>query len=401
MFFDMRLVGDGTQSVEAQFVAALRSVVGDEGGGLHDPLFDGREKEYLSECIDSGFVSTVGPFVSRFEAQLADFVDAVEAVAVVNGTSGLHLAMVGLGVKPGDEVIVPALSFVATASAVAMAGAIPHFVDVSKETWGISPQLLRRYLSKKLVASERGYVNRESGRPVTGLLAMHTLGFPCDSPGLAAVAREFGLFFVEDAAEALGSFADGRHVGHAGDASVFSFNGNKTITTGGGGAVITRDKSLALRIRHLSTTAKVHHRYQFIHDDVGFNYRMPNINAALGLAQLERLNEILGAQRALHGRYEDALGSLGIGEKRGEVSSTKSNYWLHAFTLGTALAHLRDSIIEACLEAGLAVRPLWFPLNNLEPYKDLPSTRTPIAQDLFKRVICLPSSASLAFGSRG
>ena len=384
------------QDVRAEFIDAVKSVIGDSRPGLHDPCFGGNEKRYLAECVDTGYVSSVGSFVPRFEQDLARFVGAAHAVAVVNGTSGLHLALVGLGVKPGDEVIVPALSFVATASAVALAGAVPHFVDVSEATWGISPEALRIYLAGLLERRGGVFVNPTTGRPVTAVVPMHTIGFPFDAHGLAEVAGEFGLILVEDAAESLGSYIEGTHTGLAGQAAVISFNGNKTITTGGGGAIITADHVVAERLRHLSTTAKLADRYEFDHDQVGYNYRMPNVNAALGVAQLEHLSEILKRQRGLHNMYVKAFQGLRIGHKPSETVGATSNYWLQTFLLDEKLAVHKNAILGACLDEGITVRPLWKPLNRLEPYRSSPSDQTPVADDLYSRLICLPSSPVLA-----
>ena len=388
-------IDTGGGSTAEVLVSRLRAAVGNSGGGLHEPVFAGNEKKYITECIETGYVSSVGSFVTRFEKELALFVGAQHAVAVVNGTSALHLALVAVGVKPGDEVIVPALSFVATASAVALAGATPHFVDVSSETWGIDSTELRAYVSSSLRSDGKRFINKESGRPVTAIVPMHTLGHPCDGEGIKAVAEEFGLAFVEDAAESLGSFAGERHTGLAGNAGVFSFNGNKTITTGGGGAIVTNDAELSARLKHLSTTAKIPHRFEFDHDEVGYNYRMPNINAALGVAQLEQLPDLVERQRSLHRKYEEALGDLTLGSLRSESPGTTSNYWLQAFLLNPQLASQRDNILNACLDAGIPVRPLWKPLNTLAPYRQSPSAPTPVVTDLYSRVICLPSSASL------
>lgn len=365
------------------------------GFGLHDPLFEGNERAYLAECIESGYVSSVGPFVARFEDELASYVGAPHAVAVVNGTAALHLALVAVGVKPGDEVIVPALSFVATASSVALAGAIPHFVDVSAETWGVDAVELRSHLSSVGFRDGDYLINRETGRPITAVIPMHTLGHPFDGVGIRAVSREFGLAFVEDAAESLGSFAGELHTGLAGDVGVFSFNGNKTITTGGGGALVTSDAHLAMRVKHLSTTAKIAHRFEFDHDAVGFNYRMPNINAALGVAQLQQLPTILERQRLLHDCYRDLLADLAFGTLRSEISGTRSNYWLQAYLLDSEWADQRDEILHACLDEKIPVRPLWKPLNRLVPYSRSPSAPTPVVDDLYSRTICLPSSPSL------
>lgn len=383
-------------SVAQTLASTLHSVLDGASGGLHEPVFGGNEKEYITQCIETGYVSSVGPFVDRFEVELADYVGAPHAIAVVNGTSGLHLALVAVGVKYGDEVIVPALSFVATASAVKLSGGIPHFVDVSPQTWGIDANYLRGYLRDTLYQSGNSWINQTTGRPVTAVVAMHTLGHPCDSVGIAAVAGEFGLKFVEDAAESLGSFSHGLHTGLVGNVGVFSFNGNKTITTGGGGAIVTRDASLAARMKHLSTTAKVPHRFEFDHDLVGYNYRMPNINAALGVAQLEQLPDLILRQRALYSKYEGAFQGLGLGDMRSESPGTVSNYWLQALLLAPEVAKKRDEILSVCLDSGIPVRPLWKLLNTLSPYSDCPSDDTPVASDLCARVICLPSSASLA-----
>lgn len=365
------------------------------GKGLHEPVFLGKEKEYVFECLETGFVSSTGPFVERFENELAEFVGADHTVAVTNGTAALHLALVVAGVRPGDTVIVPALSFAATASAVVLAGATPQFVDVSPQTWGMDAQRLRSHLEKSAQAQRGVSVSKKTGQRIAAVVPMHTLGHPCDLEGISAVAEEFGMAVVEDAAESLGSFSNGVHTGLIGDAGIFSFNGNKTITTGGGGAIVTNDSELAKRAKHLSTTAKLSHRFEFDHDSVGYNYRMPNINAALGLAQLERLPDLVADQRSLYAFYNGLVDDLQIGSLRSESPGTQSNYWLQAFLLEPELADRRDDIINACLEGGIPVRPLWRPLNSLRPYRNLPSAPTPVAEDLYQRVICFPSSASI------
>jgi perosamine synthetase len=297
----------GSESaVSGQVVAAIRSVVGSGPVVLHEPRFVGNEWSYVKECLDSTFVSSVGKFVDRFEADLAAYTGAKYAIAVVNGTAALHVALRLAGVQPGDEVLVPALSFVATANAVAYCGASPHFVDSEERTLGLDPRALRDYLSA--IAEIRGgsCVNRATGRVIRSVAPMHVFGHPLDIEGMLSVARDFHLVLVEDAAESLGSTMRGRHTGTFGLMGSLSFNGNKTITTGGGGAIITDDASLAKRAKHITTTAKVPHRWEYQHDEVGFNYRMPNINAALGCAQLEQLAGFVTAKRALFKRYEAA-----------------------------------------------------------------------------------------------
>jgi perosamine synthetase len=382
------------------FIGRIRQVTGPETGGLHEPVFAGNEKKYLAECIDSGFVSSVGPFVTAFEESVRDYVGAKHAVAVVNGTAALHLALLGVGVRPGDEVLVPAMSFVATANAVSHAGAIAHFVDVDEATWGIDPVALRSHLADVGQMRDGRLHNKVTDRPITALLPMHALGHPVAISPLLSVAEEFALVVVEDAAESLGSWVGDRHTGLFGRLGVFSFNGNKTITTGGGGVVVTDDEALAKKLKHLSTTARVPHIYEFDHDEVGYNYRMPNINAALGLAQMEQLPGLVAAQRDLFGLYSKAFAGSPFGGVRKEPTGTTSNYWLQAISLPVEMNDAKDELIRGCVDAGVSVRPLWKPLNRLTPYAAHPSAATPVTEDLYKRVICLPSSAFLARAER-
>jgi perosamine synthetase len=378
------------------FIGRIRQVTGPSTGGLHEPSFQGNEKKYLAECIDSGYVSSVGAFVTAFEESVRDFVGAKHALAIVNGTAALHLALLAVGVRPGDEVIVPAMSFVATANAVSHAGAIAHFVDVDEATWGIDPLMLRSHLAKVGEMKDGRLQNKETGRPITAVVPMHALGHPVSIAPLLSVAEEFGLVIVEDAAESLGSRVGDRHTGLFGRLGVFSFNGNKTITTGGGGVVVTDDEALARKLKHLSTTARVPHAYEFDHDAVGYNYRMPNINAALGLAQMEQLPGLIAGQRGLFELYSEAFAGGPFGGVRQEAARTTSNYWLQAISLPVEMKESKDELISGCVDAGVSVRPLWKPLNRLAPYASHPSAATPVTEDLYERVICLPSSAFLA-----
>lgn len=382
------------------FIDRIRQVTGPETGGLHEPVFEGNEKKYLAGCIDSGFVSSVGPFVTAFEESLCDFVGAKHAVAIVNGTTALHLALLAVGVRPGEEVIVPAMSFVATANAVSHTGAIAHFVDVDEATWGIDPVALRSHLAQVGKMKDGRLHNEETGRAITAVVPMHALGHPVAIAPLLSVAEEFGLVIVEDAAESLGSWVGNRHTGLFGRLGVFSFNGNKTITTGGGGVIVTDDEGLAKKLKHLSTTARVPHAYEFDHDAVGYNYRMPNINAALGLAQMEQLPFLIAGQRSLFERYSRVFDGSPFGEVRQESAGTSSNYWLQAISLPEGVKVSKDELIRGCVDAGVSVRPMWKPLNRLAPYASHPSAATPVARDLHNRVICLPSSAFLVNSDR-
>ena len=290
-------------------LAALRTVLPKSTAGvaLHEPRFSGNEWAYVKECLDTGWVSSVGKFVDRFEAQLAEYTGAKRAIAVVNGTAALHVCLLLVGVQPGDEVIVPALTFVATANAVTYCGAIPHFADSEFKTLGLDPDKLDVYLQKIGEVRSDGCYNKQTGRRIKAVVPMHTFGHPVDLDSLIEVSARYRLELVEDAAESLGSFYKGRHTGNWGRVSALSFNGNKIITTGGGGAILTNDEELGLRAKHLTTTARVPHAWELSHDMVGYNYRLPNINAALGCAQLEQLPSFLKQKRALAERYKAAF----------------------------------------------------------------------------------------------
>jgi aminotransferase in exopolysaccharide biosynthesis len=363
---------------------------------LHEPRFGGQEWAYVKDCLDSTFVSSVGAYVDRFEADLARFTGAKHAVAVVNGTAALHVALLLAGVVPGDEVLIPALTFIATANAVRYCGATPHFVDSNMETLGLDPAALREWL--KHCSEQRGgvCVNKQTGRPIRALLPMHTLGHPCDLAGLLAVAGEFGLALVEDAAESLGSLYQGRHTGTSGLVGTLSFNGNKTITTGGGGAILTNDTALARRAKHVTTTAKRPHSWAFEHDEVGYNYRMPNINAALGCAQLEQLPGFLQSKRRLYAKYLAAFATTPEISLVAEPAGCESNYWLQAIMLSETVAGQRDEVLKATNGAGLMTRPVWTLLHRLTPYLDAPRAPLPVAESLERRLINIPSSAGLA-----
>lgn len=380
----------------AQVAEILRTVCGAPPAVLHEPRFEGNEWLYLKACLDSTFVSSVGEYVDRFEADLAAFTGAKHAVAVVNGTAALHVALLLSGVRAGDEVLMPALTFVATANAVHYCGAIPHFVDSNEQTLGIDPVVLRDWLQH--ATEQRGGVciNKSTGRPVRALLPMHTFGHPCDMDGLQAVAHDFGLALVEDAAESLGSWYRGRHTGAIGRLGTLSFNGNKTITTGGGGAILTNDSELARRAKHLTTTAKQPHRWEYVHDEIGFNYRMPNINAALGCAQLEKLPDFLTSKRRLFERYREAFAGLAQVRLVAEPMHSQSNYWLQALLLDEAVSSQRDAVLEATNAAGFMTRPAWKLMHRLVPYQACPRAPLPMAESLERRLINIPSSAGLA-----
>jgi perosamine synthetase len=382
--------------LESSIITAIRQIVGNGSIKLHEPLFSGNESKYVQECIDSTFVSSVGKFVDRFEKEVADYTGAKFAVAVVNGTAALHIALLLAGVESGDEVLVPTLSFVATANVVRYCGAKPHFVDSEQQTLGIDPEALQNYLQDNTEQRNGICLNRKTGNTVRALVPVHIFGNPCDLEGLLAVAKEFNLVLIEDAAESLGSTYHGRHSGTFGLLGTLSFNGNKTITTGGGGAILTDDPVLAKRAKHLTTTAKIPHRWDYIHDEVGYNYRMPNLNAALGCAQLEQLPDFLASKRRLFESYQEAFRDIAGVSLFTEPEGSQSNYWLQALLLDDSVANQRDSILEATNSAGLMTRPVWTLLHKLTPFQDCPHAPLPVAEALECRIINLPSSSGLA-----
>jgi perosamine synthetase len=389
-----------TQAILAdQIVDAVRTVVGPGAVALHEPCFAGNEWAYVKECLDSTFVSSVGKFVDRFEAELAAFTGAKHAVAVVNGTAALHIALRLAGVRPNDEVIIPALTFVATANAVSYCGAMPHFADSDERYLGMDPHALREYLHASTEIRGKQCVNRASGRVIRSVVPMHAFGHPVDIEAVCAVARDFHLSLVEDAAESLGSTIHGRHTGTFGLMGTLSFNGNKTVTTGGGGAIITDDTAIAEHAKHLTTTAKVAHRWEYRHDEIGYNYRMPNINAALGCAQLEQLPGFLEAKRRLFESYAAAFAGVREARLVAEPPGCRSNYWLQTLLLNSSVASQRDAILAATNDVGLMTRPTWTLMHRLAPYSGCPRMPLPVAESLEARLINLPSSARL--GSEG
>lgn len=375
----------------------VRRIMGAESGNLplHIPVFGKNAGPYVNECITTGWVSSVGKFVDRFEEDLAAFTGARRAIAVANGTAALHIALKLCGVQPGDEVLAPSLTFVATANAISYCHATPNFVDVEPETMGVSAAAIRDYLNETTELRNGVCTNRKTGNPIRCLIGMHTFGHSFDLQGILAVCQEFHLDLVEDAAESIGSYYGGRHTGNFGRVGILSFNGNKTITTGGGGAIITNDDELADLAKHLTTTGKVPHPYRYFHDMVAYNYRMPNLNAALGCSQLEDLPQFLESKRRIAADYLAAFHGRPEFKIFGEPENTTSNYWLNAMVLAPELASHHDQIIQKLHGAGIMVRPIWEPLHTLPMFKNAPRMELPVTNDLAQRVINLPSTPKL------
>lgn len=376
----------------------LRSVLGEPDGfvPLHAPEFLGEEEALVADCIRTGWVSSVGKYVDQFERDLAEICGTRHAVAVVNGTAALEVALRVVGVQPGNEVLMPSLTFIATANAAYHLGAVPHFVDADANRLGLDPVALHSHLCK--IAEIRGGAsyNRETGRRIAAVVPMHVFGHPADMAGLTEVATEFGLALVEDAAESLGSLICGRACGSFGRIGAFSFNGNKILTTGGGGAIVTDDEVLACHAKHLTTTAKTPHPWVFHHDEIGYNYRLPNINAALGVAQLAQLDKRLAQKRALAEAYIAAFTGHPDVAVLAEPAGTRSNYWLNSLVLAPHAAGARDTVLSVLNAAGLMARPVWEPLHTLAIWTDMPRGPLPVTQDLAARIVNIPSSAGLA-----
>ncbi|CAH1215806.1 GDP-perosamine synthase [Paenibacillus allorhizoplanae] len=362
---------------------------------LHEPHFSGNEWKYVKECLDTGWVSSVGKYVDLFEQMLSDYTGVQHAIAVGNGTAALHASLLIAGVGPGEEVLIPSLSFIATANAVSYCGAIPHFVDVEELTLGMDPRKLADYLKEITEERYNGCYNRSTGRRISAVVVMHTFGHPVDLEPIVEVCDRYGLTLIEDAAESLGSYYKGKHTGNWGKLSAVSFNGNKTITTGGGGAILTNDPNLAKQVKHITTTAKVPHQWEFYHDQIGYNYRLPNINAALGCAQLEQLPDFIHKKRSLASMYHEAFREIPGVTSFKEADFACSNYWLNALVFDQEYRACREIFLNQTNSQGIMTRPVWVPLHKLEIYSACPAMDLSYTNDLSTRLVNIPSSVIL------
>lgn len=378
-------------------LAALTAVLGtsDKGFALHEPQFTGNEWQYVKDCLDSGWVSSVGEYVTLFEQKIADYTGMPYVIAVMNGTAALHICLILADVERDDEVLIPSLTFVATANAVMYCGAHPHFVECHPSHLGIDIHKLRAYLADIAIIKDKQCFNKLTGRRIKAIIPVHIFGHPMEMALLQDLAHEFHLKVIEDASESLGSFYEDVHTGHSSDIACLSFNGNKVVTTGGGGAILIKDEALAKRAKHITTTAKRPHRYEFYHDEIGYNYRLPNINAALGCAQLERLPEMVANKRQLAKRYMHAFREVTGIKILQEPTYAKSNYWLNALVLDKPDRQFVEHFIDLAAEHKYHLRGLWTPMHCLPMYQACPKMDLQITQQLFDSVISLPSSAHL------
>ncbi len=356
---------------------------------LHEPRFYGNEKKYVNECIDTTFVSSVGKFVTRFEEMIAEFTGAKYAIATVNGTAALHVSLLLSDVKPEDEVITQALTFIATANAISYTGAIPIFVDVDRDTLGLSPDALKAFLTENAILQDGECLNKRTGKRIKACVPMHTFGHPCRIEEIIEICKQYNIDVVEDSAESLGSYYKGKHTGTFGKFGTLSFNGNKTITTGGGGMILTNDERLGKQAKHITTTAKVPHPWEFVHDMTGYNYRLTNIAAALGCAQMEQLPGFLKAKRKMADVYATFFNQQGI-EFVTEPKNCLSNYWLNTLILKDKAE--QDNFIEFMNNQGIMVRPIWQLMNRLAMYNKCQCDSLENTKWLADRVVNIPSS---------
>jgi len=371
------------------FISHARAIFGDDFIPLHRPLFVGNERQYLVDCIDSNFVSSVGEKVTEFEDKVAEFTGSKYAVATVNGTAALHVAIELVGVKPGDEVISQALTFIATCNAISYAGAEPLFVDVDLGTLGLSPTALKSFLEENAEKREGETFNKLSGKRISACVPMHTFGFPCRIAEIAEICADWDIALIEDAAESLGSYVGSRHTGTFGAMGTLSFNGNKVITTGGGGMIITDDPILAQRAKHITTAARIPHPYEFVHDEIGYNYRMPNLNAALGCAQMERLREFLAIKTKLADQWGTFFDQNDVRFVK-TIDGNKANHWLNTLVLDSK--EDRDKFLEVTNDNGVMTRPIWTLMSKLSMFKDCQSDGLENSLWLEDRVVNIPSS---------
>mgnify|MGYP001339989396 FL=1 len=377
-------------------VLKIKNVVKKKSKHLHEPIFRGNEIKYLKECIKSTFVSSTGKFVDLFEKKIASYTKSKNAVAIINGTSAIHILLKSLGVKTNDEVIVPSLTFIATANAVKYCGAHPNFVDIEEKNLGICPGKLKKYLEKIVIKKQKYSINKNNGRKIKALVAVHIFGVPCNIIEIKNICKKYNIKVIEDAAEALGSFYLKKHLGNFTEGGVISFNGNKTITAGNGGIIITNNNSLAKKIKHLSTTAKIESKWEYDHDEIGYNYRLSNINAAIGCAQIENIKKILIAKKKNYDLYQKQFKNLVFAEIIREPQNSSINHWLIRLKIKKEIVN-KNNLLKALHKAKIKSRPVWKPLNTLKVFKNCQSDKCNISKKIYETVINLPSSPEISY----
>jgi len=373
----------------------IRKVVGKGNQMVHEPMVYGNEKKYLIDTIKQNFFSAGGDYVFKFEDKIKKITKAKYAIAVVNCTEAIHITLKACGIKRGDEVLVPSLTFIGTVNPISYLGATPHFVESNFNDFGIDSEKLEKYLSKIAIKKQGKLINKITKKVIKAVIPVHVYGHPCKIDNLKKIVKKYNLIMIEDAAAAMGSFYKKKHLGTFGIAGCISFNGNKIATSGGGGVVITNNKSLAKKIYHLTTTSKQKHKWEYIHDEVGYNLRMPNLNAALGLAQLENLKKFIKFKKKLHKKYNQEFKFFKEAKIFKEPKNSKSNYWIQNLILDKKYSYLKDKILKQTNKNYIFTKPTWKLISESIPYKKNQKMLLPVAKDIYSRVINLPSSEKI------
>ena len=380
---------------EKIIINKIKKVINNGSKKLHEPIFFGNEKKYLDECIKSSYVSSVGKFVNKFEKKLCKFTKSPHAVALINATSAIHLLLRSLDISKNDEVLIPSITFVATANAIKHCEAQPNFVDVEKKTFGICPLKLKNYLEKIIIKKNGQSFNKFTRKRIKVLIAVHAFGMPCDIKSINKICKKYNIKVIEDAAEAIGSFYKKTHLGTSSLAGVISFNGNKTITTGNGAVILSKNKSLIQKIRHLSTQAKKKHKWEYDHDAVGYNYRLSNINAAIGCAQIEKIKKIISLKRKNFNSYKKEFKNFKCVKLLSEHKLCKSNFWLICLIIKKKKIK-KNRLLSELHKKNIHCRPIWKPLHSLKIFRKCKKDRCENAEEIYKKTINLPSSPNIS-----
>lgn len=380
---------------EKIIINKIKKVVAKGSKKLHEPIFIGNEKKYLTDCINSSYVSSIGKFVNKFEKKLCKLTKSPYSVALINATSGIHLILRCLNISKKDEVLIPSITFIATANAIKYCGAEPNFIDIEKKTFGVCPTKLEKYLKKIIVKKKEHSFNKFTGKRIKVLIAVHVFGMPCNIKSINRICKRYNIKVIEDAAEAIGSFYKNSHLGTNSLAGVISFNGNKTITAGNGAIILSKSKSLTQQIRHLSTQAKKKHKWEYDHDGVGFNYRLSNINAAIGCAQIEQIKKIISLKRKNFNSYKKEFKDLKYVKLMSEPKSCKSNYWLISLIIEEKKIK-KNRLLSELHKLGIYSRPIWKPLHSLKIFKMNERDKCENAEEIYNKTINLPSSPNIS-----
>ena len=376
-------------------IKLLQNLLGKGSHPLHEPSMGKEEISLVSNTIKKNFVSTKGIYVKKFEDRVQRYTKSKYAISTINGTNAIFIALKVLGVKPNDEVLVPSLTFIGTVNAISYLGAKPHFVDSNIQDFGIDCKKLENYLTKISIIKKNRIINKKTGKIIKAIIPVHVFGHPCDIENIIRISNKFKLSIVEDAAECVGSFYKKKHLGTFGDLGCLSFNGNKIITTGGGGAILSKSKKLNDKIRHLITTAKVNHKWEYIHDKIGYNLRLPSLNAALGIAQIKKINKFLKSKRKLFFEYSKIFKNIDGVKIFKEKKNSRSNYWLQTLIFEKNFNHIKNKLIKAGYQKKIYMRPVWRLISELKPYRNCQKMDLSGAKNIYKNVINLPSSSKL------